>query len=1127
MTDSQPKYWRSLDELEQTDAFKDALTREFPEGADTIDGVDRRRFLQVMGASVGLASAASCRWEKTTILAQAERPENRVPGVPTHYATCMEIGGVAQPLVMTSYEGRPIKVEGNELAADSQGAATTFAQGAILEVYDPDRSTNPTENGEARDTAAFEAALGGLRAQYAGKGGAGLAILARTTNSPAMGEAKRRLMAALPQVQWHEYEPVDRDRELEGAAMAWGTKLRTHYDLSKADRIACFDADLLGEHPSSMRHNRAFAIGRRPEGADYSGVDFDGGRAMNRLYAVEARFTNTGAMADHRLPLRAEQVGAALAALEAALVAKGRRVPESWGTASSAPGGSLFAAGSAAAKFIEALADDLVAHEGASLVAVGGTQPKGVHALAHRINALLGNVGTTVRYSAEPNADRPTAEDSIESLVEHMKGNQVETLLVLDGNPVYDAPRALDFAGALRNVTNTIHVGLYRNETSKACAWHAPLAHWLEAWGDGLTWDGSYCIAQPLIRPIFGGRSALELVDFLATGAFGDGQALVRAGHDARVGSSNDKAWQRAVHDGLAADSAAAEVNPTPRRLSPLSYSEAQTTAGMPGNGQLELVLHADACVYDGRFANNAWLQELPDFMTKLTWDNAAMISPATSEALGVTTGDLVTLDVAGRSLEAAVYVMPGQAAGSVSLALGYGRTAAGGVGGDADKGVESAGFDAYTLAGSRATGHETGLTVTGTGGTYKLAMTSDHHLIDETGMKERDGEWLDPNQEGGYPDKSVEIDGEMVALTTPAAIRAYNKQAREGSRVAELVRSATLDDYRGYLAGVEADGGRAAVVDKLHAGHGDDALTAQDGHAADGHADDQAHGDAHGEDHGHEGGHGGHYVDPNKIKRIGGPELLSLWERHSYDGHRWGMSIDLSACTGCNACVVACQSENNIPVVGKEQVSRGREMHWLRIDRYFSGDPNDPNVVNQPVGCIQCEDAPCEQVCPVAATVHSDEGLNDMVYNRCIGTRYCSNNCPLKVRRFNYFNYHRDLKGGDRDLEKMSFNPEVTVRSRGVMEKCTYCVQRIQNAKIKAKVEDRRPLRDGEIVTACQQTCPADAIRFGDLADPSSTVLAAHESERSYDMLKFLNIRPRTAYLARITNPNPALAEA
>lgn len=1136
MTDSQIKYWRSLDELAQSEDFKQALDREFPEGADSVEGVDRRRFLQVMGASVGLASASSCRWEKTTLEPFAERPENRVPGVPNHYATSMEIGGVAEPLVLTSYDGRPVKVEGNELHPESLGAASTFAQAAILELYDPDRSTNPTEGGAARTTEQFEAALGAVRASHAAKRGAGLAFLSRVTNSPAIAEAQRRLKSDLPQAEWFEYEALQRDGEIEGARMAFGRPVRTHFDLSKANRIACFDADLLGDHPGSTRMTRAFSLRRRPEGGSYDGVNFegaefdsanlDGATVMNRLYVVEARHTTTGASADHRLPLRAEQVGAALAALEAALVAKGLAVPEAWGSASPAPTGTLFGQDSRARAFVNALADDLYRHRGTCVVAVGGTQPRGVHALAHRINALLGNVGKTVLYTDEPNAERTSSEESIETLVEHMNGNQIETLVVLDGNPIYDAPKGLDFGSALGRVKNSIHIGLYRNETARVCGWHAPLAHFLESWGDALAWDGSYCVVQPLIRPIFAGRSALEVTSFFATGSWSDAQELARAGCTARLGALSDKQWQLALHDGMASGTASVPVTPAPQRVSALSYSGAQVDAAMPANGALELVLYGDPCVHDGRFGNNAWLQELPEFMTKLTWDNAALMSPATTDALGVTTGDMVTLTISGRTLDTVVYAMPGQAAGSVALALGYGRTGAGAVGGDSEKGVPAAGFDAYALTSSRATGHETGLTVSAIGRTYPLAMTADHHLIDTTGMNERDGEWLDPSQ--SYPDKTFEMegaDGEMtaVALTTPTLVRAYNKKAREGSRVAELVRSATHSEFEGYLEGVADDGGRESVVDKLHAGHGEDVLTTQDAHA-----DDAAHAeDEHGDDHGDGHGHGPHYVDPNKIKRIGGPELLSLWERHSYDGHRWGMSIDLSSCVGCNACVVACQSENNIPVVGKEQVLRGREMHWLRIDRYFSGDPESPKVVNQPVGCIQCEDAPCEQVCPVAATVHSDEGLNDMVYNRCIGTRYCSNNCPIKVRRFNYFNYHRDLKGGDRDLEKMSFNPEVTVRARGVMEKCTYCVQRIQAKKIVAKVDDRRPIRDGEIVTACQQTCPADAIRFGDLADESSVVSKAHASERSYDLLKFLNIRPRTAYLARITNPNPLLVEA
>ncbi|MEZ5979585.1 MAG: TAT-variant-translocated molybdopterin oxidoreductase [Planctomycetota bacterium] len=1130
-THDDKNFWRSLEELEHDEHFQEALRREFPEGADSSDGFDRRRFLQVMGASVALAGAQSCRWEKTNILPLSARPDDRVPGIPAHYATCFELGGVAQPLVVTSYDGRPIKVEGNDLHGQSNGAASTFAQASLLEVYDPDRSPAPVKKGaESVDMADLEAALVDIRAKHASKRGAGLAFLSHTTSSPAMAELRRALAQQLPDATFTQYDALHRDHELDGARAAYGAPLRSVYDLSKATRIACFDADILGEHPAMVAHARAFALRRRPEGPGYDGVDFaDRGETMNRLYCVEPRYTVTGSNADHRLPVRAEQVGAVLAALEAELVKGGLAVPAGSGAANEMPQGSLFAEGSPVRRFVAALAKDLAAHRGASLVAVGGTQSPSVHALAHRINAMLGNVGTTVNLVAEPDGERTNSERAIEELVDRMQGAQVGTLVILGGNPVYDAPRGRDFAKALERVETTIHLSVHRNETSKACTWHVPAAHYLESWGDALAWDGSYCVAQPLIRPIFGGRSALELVGRLVHGEWRDGQQLVREGCQARTGFKSDKAWSKVIHDGYVADSAAPHVNASLRAVAPLSFSGPPVTAGIPTNGQLELVLHGDACMYDGRFANNGWLQELPDFMTKLTWDNAAMISPATAQALGVTTRDLVRLTIAGRKVDCAVYVMPGQAAGTVSLALGYGRTAAGRVGGDADHGVVSAGFDAYALTSDGTIGHASGLQVDKLGTQYQLAMTAEHHMIDASGAKERDGEWLDPDKEGGYPERG---------LLTAAAIMAFNDESRSRGRVAELVRETTHEKYQGYLAAVEAKGGRAAIAaashegghaaeassanghaaDQVHGGHGQDKTVHAD--AADGHGA-EAHGaDAHGE-----GGH--HDLDPNPIKRFSGPPLLALWQRHSYDGHRWGMSIDLSACTGCNACVVACQSENNIPVVGTDQVARGREMQWIRIDRYFSGDPDDPQVARQPINCLQCEDAPCEEVCPVAATTHSDEGLNDMAYNRCIGTRYCSNNCPVKVRRFNYFNFHKDLKSSDNDLKRMMYNPEVTVRSRGVMEKCTFCVQRVQNAKIKAKTEGRRPLRDGEIVTACQQTCPADAIRFGDLADQHSVVSKAHASERSYKLLEFLNIRPRTAHLARITNPNPALVEA
>jgi molybdopterin-containing oxidoreductase family iron-sulfur binding subunit len=766
------------------------------------------------------------------------------------------------------------------------------------------------------------------------------------------------------------------------------------------------------------------------------------------------------------------------------------------------------------------------------VVVVGPEQPAELHALALRINAGLGNLGRTVVLTEEPlaAAANQSGPAALAGLVAALNAGQVETLVVLEGNPVYDAPRSLNFAAAYAKAANRVHLGLYVDETAEASTWHVPAANFLETWGDGHAWDGSYCVTQPIIQPLFGGRSSLEVLGFLADGQWRSGRELVAQAFQGLAGDgAGEGAWAQCLHDGWHRGSELAAVSPNPRALAPLAINAADLGTAIPANGALELVLHRDQKLHDGRFANNGWLQELPEFLTKMTWDNAALISPATARGLQVTTGDLVELTVAGRTLELVAYVMPGQGPGTVSVALGYGRQAAGHVGGLLRDATPAVGFDSYALTGDTTVGLQRGVSLRKTGGTYKLACTQEHHQIETNGRLERDGGEQDPKvaMQVEDPAKWQHHEGQSHAADHAddhdhahaegedhdhAHDHAEKPKFAYGkpSRVSELIREATATQY----AVIQTDLAKLKGVSHGGAAHSD----------ADHSVEVKATNFFGTEAHAEAGHGGGHFVEPNPFKRVPGPELVSLWDGKDYNGNKWGLSIDLSACTGCNACVVACQAENNIPVVGKDQVSRGREMQWIRIDRYFAGQEDQPEVRSQPVACIQCENAPCEQVCPVAATVHSNEGLNDMVYNRCIGTRYCSNNCPVKVRRFNFFNYHKELKREENDLRKLGFNPEVSVRARGVMEKCTYCVQRIQAVKIQAKVE-KRAMRDGEIQTACQQTCPSDAIRFGNLNDASAEVTKLHNSDRSYSLLAFLNIRPRTAYLARITNPNPALA--
>jgi len=992
-------YWRSLSELENSPEFEEFLHREFPEAASEFPkGVSRRRWLQLMGASMALAGLPGCRYEVEKIAPLAVRPENQVPGKPQQYATSVELAGAVRHLLVTCRDGRPTKVEGNPDHPYSRGASDAFSQASILDLYDPDRSAEPRQQtGGQTFTKTWEdfqrfasANMGELKRSE----GEGLCVLIEPTESVTLRSMLAALRAAYPKAGVFQYTSVSRDNERAGSILAFGDSHRTHYVLNDAKAIVCLDADLFGEHPASVRLARDYATGRDPESG-----------SMNRLYSVESQFSITGAAADHRLPMRSTDIPGFLADLKAhvkeLLESDAVEPPQE-----SAPKRE---------RFVHAVASDLVANRGKSVVAVGPRQSATVHASVHRLNALLGNVGKTVLCITEQRTETGAAIEDLSALVQRMRDGGVDTLVILGGNPAYDAPADLQFAEALRKVNHAIHLSVYEDETSAECEWHLPATHPFEAWGDACAYDGTVCVSQPLVEPLLGGKSAIELTAMLL-GVSSDAQALVRRAIDDAIDAPlDDKAWRRLLHDGFLADSSLPFVTPE------LKADDASISTSEDGSSDLEIVFCASPNVYDGRFANNGWLQETPGFLTKLTWDNAATISPQTAKELDVKHGTLVKLELGGNSVEIPAFVLPGEAASSIGVALGYGRTAAGHVGGSEAQDVDSVGVDVGVLRTTAAMHYATGVTVTPTGKEYALATTQDHHAIDKVGMEET------------------------------------------GRRVGELVRERTLEEYK-----------KPAETD-------------------------------------HDGGHH--------------PSRESLWEEPSYDGHAWGMSIDLNSCIGCNACMVACQAENNVPIVGKDQVARGREMHWIRVDRYFRGDVDDPEAVHQPLTCQQCENAPCEQVCPVAATVHSREGLNDMVYNRCVGTRYCANNCPYKVRRFNFFNNTKGLSEPNRELVQLAVNPEVTVRSRGVMEKCTYCVQRIQNAKIEARNEGR-PIRDGEIQTACQQVCPTQAIQFGDLNQKTSRVAREHGGERAYAILAELNVKPRTKYLERIRNPHPTLVD-
>jgi MoCo/4Fe-4S cofactor protein with predicted Tat translocation signal len=1077
--DQSTTYWRSLEafeaRLESDPKLRAYVENEFPEqAADLFDPVSRRRFIQLMGASMalaGVAGTAGCqRWEREEIVPLSKRPEDYVPGESHYYATAFELGGVADGLLVQSYDGRPIKVEGNSQHPFGTHATTTFAQASVLHLYDPDRSTGVRGKGGS-ETASWDDIEAVIRS-VAGGDGIGLRVLAEGSSSPTLARLRAELLARFPSANWYEYEPVSltNDNERLGLQLAQMvpdgvTGLRAVPQLDRARRIVSLEADLFDLHPARLQLSAGYARGRDPQDT----------AAMNRLYAVESTFTTAGASADHRLPLPASHMLAFLEAFELAFMTIGRLRNESAEPMATLVGRGVEALeklqkennpaiavlSSKALRFASAMAADLLENARESVFVAGPSLSPEVHARVAHLNAMLDPAGNTVIYRALPEGDRPAQLQDIAALGHEMQSGQITTLIILGGNPVYNAPADVDFAGGLQKVATSVHLSEYYDETSAACTWHAPRANYLESWGDTRSYDGTYTIVQPLLEPMWRdmqnrtARSPIELVAMLLGRANADGQTLVRETFARNQAGLGDAAWRQALHDGFAAGSEFPATTPRPpRRLATPAPAEV-------GPSVLEVVFRPSTHTFDGRFANNAWMQELPDFITKLTWDNAAMINPNTASQIGVANGDLIELSVNGNTARLPVYTLPGQARSSIAVALGHGRTRAGRVGGHVDENVQPTGFDVYGLRMTTAAYVANGATARPTGTTYELATTQDHWDLDQIG---KDG----------------------IA-----------------ERLPQLVREATATEYASDPH---------VIAEREHVTRVPDFVPKNNG--------------------------------------------ASLWKEHEYDTrrgerssndrlrdegnegatryrHRWGMTIDLGKCTGCNACMVACQAENNVAVVGKEQVIKNREMHWIRIDRYFAGSDlrDDPFIAHQPVHCQQCENAPCEQVCPVGATVHSEEGLNDMAYNRCVGTRYCLNNCPYRVRRFNFLDYRgrSEAVGGSIDdsrnaVRNLLFNPEVTVRSRGVMEKCTFCVQRIQKTKIRYKNQGQEAVPDGAIQTACQQACPTNAIVFGDLNDENSAVLASQKQKRAYALLEAFNTKPRNLYLARIRNPNPYL---
>jgi len=1076
---------------------------EFPDGASEFtDEPSRRRFLTIMGASVALASGAGCNLRPAAqrkIVPYTTQPDELTPGVPLFFASAAPLSGYGQGVLVRSNEGRPTKIEGNPDAPSSLGGASLHALASVLDLYDPDRSRGITHRGVPTS---YEEAVAAIRAKLFAGAAANTAVrlrvLTETVTSPTLTAQLTQLLGTFTNAKWVQYDPVGRESARAGIAKAFGKPLNVTYDFLKADVVLSLDADLLTSGPGHVRYARDFAdrrkirhdgkdrseidAGRKPGVAFKDGVKFDYNNAdvktalVNRLYAVETMPTNTGAVADHRLALTSAQIGQFVRSLAAALgvagVSAATDLPKD------------------AQEWVKPLADDLLAKKGKGIVAAGDHLPAAVHAIVAAINDKLGNIGSTVKLTAPVEGTVAGKTSDLKTLAAEMAAKTVDVLIVLGGatNPAFTAPADIDFVGALKNVPFTVHLGAHQDETGVLCEWHINEAHYLETWGDIRGHDGTVSIQQPLIASLHGGRSAIELLvtllkgtDAALPGAPRDPLDIVKA-----TWSNADEVkktfpgyqkpavfevfWQESVRSGVIAGTAAVE-----EKVSGLAANwSADLGTAAVGSGEYELNFRACPSLYDGRFANNAWLQELPKPLTKISWDNAAFLSPATAKKLGVsrayyawTAGehgraevDVIELEVAGKKIKAPVWVLPGHADGAITVHLGHGRSLKDGrVTNSPDEpnvnGDPVHGFNAYPVRTSTAP-WAAPAKATKTGGRYYLACNQ--------------GNW-------------------SMAEKDPISGKMLDRRPVRYGNLAELQKVPKFAKIPPMATG-ETELIDANVPQPKRHGH-----------------------DEHG-DHDHR------LVPLNMYQPAEGlvPDLRDSQRR------RWAMAIDLTACTGCSACVIACQSENNIPTVGKAQVTKGREMYWINIDRYYEGAEGDPSGVKayfQPRMCVQCENAPCEIVCPVGATVHSADGLNDMTYNRCVGTRYCSNNCPYKVRRFNFLTF----TGNDwtSDTLKLGRNPEVSVRSRGVMEKCTFCVQRLRGAEIVAEREGR-PIRDGEILTACQAACPSAAIVFGDINDETAAVSRWKNEPTSYGLLAELNTRPRLTHMAAIRNPNPAM---
>lgn len=1014
------RYWQTIDELADTPDFQEAVRREFPQhAAEWVDSVSRRGFMKLMGASIALAGLTGCtKQPDEPIYPYVKQPEDLVLGQPIYFATAHPFPMGSVPLLVKSEAFRPIKLAGNPEHPMNHGTSDAYTQGTLLGMYDPDRSKHVLYRGETRDFSNFLADFTAMLESKASSGGQGLYFLSGTVISPTLAAQWKSASAKYPNAKWLQYEPVNRDSARMASKQAFDDYVDPQYRLDVADVVLSLDADFL---------SGLWQPGFLKLVADYSRRrSLQPGVEMNRLYAVESTPSTTGFKAEHRLRMRASQVEAFAMAVAAGL------------GAGSAPAGAAWTVEQTA--YLNAVVKDLKANAGKCLVIPGEQATPGVHLAAIAINQALGNVGKTVVYTETVNP-MPTVEiDDLKQLVGDLNAGKVDWLVILDTNPVYSAPADLEFEKAMGRAKTVAHLGLYVDETAQIADWHINAAHYLESWSDVRAYDGTVSIVQPMIDPLYGGKSAHHIVQAMLTDPGMSPNAAVQQTWSSVLSVKNvdangdiyndlDPQWRKALHDGWIADTAF-----TPKQVS--AKNTAFTAATVPDATALEVIFRPDPTIYDGRYANLGWMQELPKPITNLSWDNAALMSIQTMVKLNASESDVIEIEYQGRKIKASAMVAPGHPDQSITIYLGYGRRSAGRVG-------TGPGFDAFPIRLASSPLFAVGATARKTGETYECASTKSHYIDNRDLFARKYG--------------NVEEAREAKPDTTPHSLEGREAEQRG------IIRFATLEEYK------------------------------QNPGFATENAD---------------------FNPPPP-----GTSLFPVWDYSK--GYQWALSIDLNSCVGCNACIVSCYAENNLAVVGKHQVQVGRDMQWIRIDTYFEGDMNDPKAYFQPMTCQMCENAPCEQVCPVGATVHSPEGLNLMLYQRCVGTRYCSNNCPYKVRRFNWLLFS--------DFEtpslKLMRNPEVSVRSRGVMEKCTYCVQRISKAKIRADKENRS-VRDGEIVTACQEACPTQAITFGNINDKNSRVSRIKAQPRNYAVLADLNTRPRTSYIAGVVNPNPDLME-